>query len=371
MAWARDVLATGEPLVVNEYAYGKTVCGEERRFDIRITRVNGCLSWTWRDVTERCVAAQKLVESEEKYRLLAQNSSDIVLLSDASGKTRWVSPSVERELGWAVGELLGRPPSVLFVSPFEDYERHRDSLCSPDSTASMRAILKSKDGSPHWVEVHSSAHAAPNGFVSGVVSSVRIIDEQVEAERKLEARARRDELTHLANRKELLDHLCSLEKRRQRTGKGMAVLFVDVDNFKKINDDYGHAAGDSVLRQVAERLRSCLRTGDDIAARLGGDEMVVVLEGTHSQEDAVAVAEKIRRSVSTPILVEGRKIEATVSIGVTPWFPSKHPSDILSVADKAMYKAKWLGRGQVVRMLTPTPLDIGPFRHAPGVRPLS
>lgn len=164
----------------------------------------------------------------------------------------------------------------------------------------------------------------------------------------LEHRARTDELTKLLNRRAAFEQIEDLRGKTPRTGGDIAILFVDFDKFKDINDAYGHAAGDEVLRVTADRLRSCLRHSDDLGARVGGDEMLVVLHGVHGMKDAAAIAEKLRRSAAAPVRFDGTSIEATVSVGVALARAEESTDALVSRADAAMYEAKQRGRNQVI-----------------------
>jgi diguanylate cyclase (GGDEF)-like protein/PAS domain S-box-containing protein len=352
MAWGRDVYHSKEPLIINDYAHCKVFYGEEERYDIRISSIDGAISWTWRNVTERHRAAQKLIESEEKYRLLARNSSDVVILSDQSDKIKWVSPSVTKMLGWDVQDWVGRREEDFVVQAEGEgavyLGRRRVAECRNGNTVVARERVRGINGDQHWVEVHSGPYLDGKGQFSGVVSSMRVIDSQVEAEERLLIKARTDELTNLLNRKEALIQLEVLKGQAARTGCRNAVLFVDLDNFKRINDQYGHACGDAVLRAVADRIRSSLRTQDDIGARIGGDEMLAVLHGLHDFGDAKTVAEKLRAKIAEPIMAEGVVIQATASIGVVLSEDHEDLSKLVERADGAMYQAKAHGRNQVI-----------------------
>jgi len=164
----------------------------------------------------------------------------------------------------------------------------------------------------------------------------------------LERKARTDELTTLLNRRGVFEKLEDLRGKTPRTGRDIAVLFVDFDKFKEVNDIHGHAAGDEVLRATAEKLRACLRNSDDLGARVGGDEMMIVLHGVHGIDDAVSVAEKLRRSAATPVRFDGNSIEATVSVGVALARRGESTDALVARADTAMYEAKQSGRNQVV-----------------------
>ena len=164
----------------------------------------------------------------------------------------------------------------------------------------------------------------------------------------LEQRVRTDELTKLLNRRGMLEKRQDLRDKTPRTGRNLAVLFVDFDKFKDVNDTYGHAAGDEVPRATADRIRACLRHSDDLGARVGGDEMMIVLHGVHGINDAVGVAEKLRRSAAAPVHYDGVSVVATVSIGVTLARPDESTDALVARADAAMYEAKQHGRNQVI-----------------------
>lgn len=350
LAWLRDVLSTGDPLSINDYAYGEVLCGEERRFDIQIARVDGCLSLTWRDVTERFNAVRKTAESEERYRLIAQNSSDVIVLTDNDKIVRWISPSVTPILGWDFRDWVGRHCTDFLVNQKEtdDFDKHSVSVTKNGQPERFRKQIRSSDGAVHWVEAHSGPYISASGRAGGVVTSFRTIDSQVSMENELVRLAKIDELTKLLSRREGLDQLKHLQTQAERTGELLAVLFVDLDGFKSINDTYGHSSGDDVLRSIGKRVHSCLRTGDDVGVRVGGDEMLVVLRGVHGLEDALSIAEKLRRKVSEPIMSQKNLICATVSIGVSISQPDENVEVLISRADEAMYQAKTKGRDQVV-----------------------
>lgn len=186
------------------------------------------------------------------------------------------------------------------------------------------------------------------GQREGVVADFHLIDEQVAMEQELERRARTDELTSLLNRREVFERIEAYAGKHQRTGQAIAVLFCDMDKFKTVNDTHGHAAGDEVLRVMADRIRHCLRSTDDLGARVGGDELLVVLHGVQDLAGAVAVAEKLRASAAEPIPVPGGEINTTVSIGVTLARPGEKTGALVARADDAMYRAKQTGRNQVI-----------------------
>ena len=357
MAMARDAHESGEPLVVNNYPFALEIYGQERRFDIRAVRIDDEILWTWRDVTERHLAAKRLAASEERYRLLAENSSDVVTRIRL-GTIQWISPSVTPTFGYTVEECTGRLASDFL----EDNDR---ATCAGymkqlevGRHVRARKIVRAKDGTRHWIETHASPYFDSGGKVDGLVATSRIVDAQVAAEQLLEHRARTDELTELLTRKEALNRIEILGAKTRRSGSELAVLFCDLDRFKEINDIHGHAAGDEVLRVTASRLREVLRTSDDLAARIGGDELLVVLHGVRDMDDAVSIAEKLRGAAAQPVSTATGPVTATLSIGVTLAHPDESTDEFVARADTAMYQAKQSGRNRVV-----------PFNGQPALSP--
>ena len=347
MAMARDAYESGEPLVADNFAFSLEIYGSERRFDIRAVRIDELIVWTWRDVTERHLAAKRLADSEERFRLLAENSSDVVTRI-RHGSILWISPSVKTTFGWEVDDCVGRRMTDIIETA--DRPQCAAYMAQIESGRAVRArkIVRCKDGSLHWIETHASPYLDANGRPDGFVATSRIVDEQVRAEEQLAHRARTDELTQLLNRKEVLSRIQTLSGQSRRTGHELAVLFCDIDRFKDINDTHGHAAGDEVLRAMAERLRQTLRTSDDLAARMGGDELLVVLHGVQDLANAAEIAEKLRVAATEPVAIPGGHVHATLSIGATLAHKGESTDALVARADSAMYRAKQGGRNRVV-----------------------
>jgi diguanylate cyclase (GGDEF)-like protein/PAS domain S-box-containing protein len=288
----------------------------------------------------------KLEQSESRYRLLVENATDAVAHA-RDGKILWVSPGVADMLGWQPIDWVGRGVND-YVHP-DDLHLVLDGRTHLDDgpPATLRFRMRAQDGRYHWVETHVRPYVDQHGQVDGDAVSFRVVDSEVAAERELERRARYDELTGLLNRKEALDRLEQLRGRAFRVGHEVAILFCDLDRFKDINDRYGHAAGDELLRVTAGRLRSNTRQCD-LVARLGGDELLVVLDGVHDLDEAKRVAEKLRRQVAEPIAFGDQRLAATVSVGVTVARPVEHVDVVIARADAALYEAKHSGRDQVI-----------------------
>ena len=341
---------TGRPTAVDDFPFPMED-GEVHRMDIRAVPADEWVSFAWRDNSERYAAMERIAASEERFRLLAENSLDVVVRLDANDKVVWVSPSVTTILGWGVHEVIGRYGFDFLATEEtrQQYRRDKAWVFAGRGTVS-RSEVRSKTGEVHWMETHWSPFRMPDGRIDGVIVSMRVIDAEIVAERALERRARIDDLTGLLNRKELMDRLDGLVAGGERD---FAVLWCDIDRFKEINDIRGHAAGDAVLEALGERIRGCLQTPDDLGGRIGGDELMVVLRGVNDLHAATQAAERLRCAAAEPIPFEGGTIVASLSIGVTLALHDEGVDAILARADDAMYKAKEQGRNRVVALAAP------------------
>lgn len=284
------------------------------------------------------------------FRHLPDSIADaVVWLRD--GVVLWASPSLASTIGWTPDTWLGSSYTT-FTHP-EDRDRVTaawDRL-DGDGSALHRFRVRSPDGRYHWVEGHAHCYVDGDGHRDGVIETLRPIDSIVKAEQELERRAKLDPLTGLLNRAEIMHRLEAARSHPRRTGEGMAVLFCDIDRLKPINDTFGHEAGDELIRIVAHRIQASVRTGD-LAARVGGDEFLVLLTGISGLEDAVAAAEKIRSGVSAPISIDGHTVHPSLSIGIAIVDPTADISDLVRNADSAMYAAK-RGHDDGIRVATP------------------
>jgi len=280
--------------------------------------------------------------SADRYRLLLLNSPDLVVHVDR-GRGAWVSPSVVSILGGDEREWLDlrvydrvHPDDRLLLA-----DMGRCVLYGGSAMGRLR--VRGSDGEYRWLEVHVKRFLDGNGSSNGMLASCRPADEVVRTEDALRRIASSDELTGLPNRRELLQWF----SRGSSTGGGVAALFCDVDRFKVVNDTYGHAAGDAVLRVLAQRLSSLVRDGD-VVARIGGDELLVLLDGVADLGAAMRLATDIGAAASLPIVIDGAVLQVTLSIGVTMMSPTDGMETLLERADRAMYRAKQFGRNRVV-----------------------
>ncbi|MGI9186654.1 MAG: diguanylate cyclase [Gaiellales bacterium] len=342
-----QVCETGEPATLEAFHYSNPVTGTDRHYDTRVVRVAGDrLSVTWRDVTDQHRAAQRLALSEQRFRLLAEHANDVIQLT-RDGLLVWVSPSLGKVLGWCAEEWL---------------HRGFDEFVHPDDLAAMVACqeqvdsgetkmidlrVRHRDGAYHWVQVSASPFFDADGRRDGIVSSFRIVDEQVAAREALAHQARYDELTGVLKRNAVLEYLDDLDGGEEPATGSIALLFIDLDSFKAVNDSRGHAAGDLLLRAIAQRLEGGVRT-QDVVARLGGDEFLVVLQDIDEPSEAVDIADHLRRVCAQPVATPAGAVATTLSVGVVVRRASESSDALIMRADQAMYAAKRTGRDQTV-----------------------
>ncbi len=288
--------------------------------------------------------------SETRFRSLVQHSNDLITILDGADTIRYVSPAITRVFGFEPMALEGRALRELVhtddVVPMLGFLTDASKPGARPATSSWR--MRSASGS--WCRVENVAvNLLDNETVGGLVLTTRDVTHRVALEEQLVHRAFHDELTGLANRALFTNRVEQALLRGSRNALRTAVLFIDLDDFKEINDSLGHAAGDALLTQSADRLRACLRAGDT-AARLGGDEFAVLLEGcTDDGEEAMHVAERIANAFAHPFALEEREAFATASIGVVVSRGTENGEDLLRNADLAMYLAKKRGKARVER----------------------
>ncbi len=278
-------------------------------------------------------------------------SLDMISIAGFDGCFKSVSPAFERSLGYRPEELVGRP-FLDFVHPDdrEMTEREAVSLSDGITTVQFQNRYFAKDGVVHWME-WTSIPLPDEGLIYGVA---RDITERKMLEQELERLSQHDSLTGLFNRHRFEEELRRQLAYTRRYGKGGALLMIDLDRFKQINDEHGHAAGDRALCHVAQLLSDNLRASDMVArdvdpmvARLGGDEFVALLPEADGA-GAAAAAERLAAAVGdAPLVADGRTVELRVSIGVATFDADGVPGEqeLLAAADRAMYLAKASGGG--------------------------
>ena len=295
-------------------------------------------------LVESLTSAQEKQRSAARFETLVQSGSDLIMLVEATGRVRYASPSCSRLLRVGAEELTGTP--LLERVHADDVARLADHLSRTFEGRKGGAVevrLQAAAGSWQWVETLASTPRADEDGVRCVVLTSRDVSERKELEEQLTAQALHDPLTGLANRRLFSDRVTHALAQR---GPGeVAVLFLDLDDCKVVNDSLGHGAGDELLVTVAQRLLSQVRSGDTVA-RLGGDEFAVLLEQDVVSGRAERVAERLIEELHTPVVLGSTELRTRVSIGIAPARSGDTVEDVLRNADLAMYMAKGAGKGR-------------------------
>jgi diguanylate cyclase (GGDEF)-like protein/PAS domain S-box-containing protein len=291
--------------------------------------------------------AEALAKGEEHFRSLVQNSSDVISLIDAGGRIQYQSASVERILGYGEGRLIGTLFGDL-VHPEDRLQLLRkieEAMNIPGPPIAVECRLRREDESYCPAEV-TITNLLDLPAVRGLVLNTRDVSERKALEEKLTHQAFHDSLTNLPNRAAFrvnLDHALHLDAERR-----IAVLFLDLDDFKSVNDTLGHDVGDQLLTAVGARIASTLRPGDTVA-RLGGDEFAVLLRNMEDERTATRVADRITRQLAAPFSIGGKSLTIQASIGIAGLVSGQEAADdLIRNADVAMYIAKSKGKARFI-----------------------
>jgi diguanylate cyclase (GGDEF)-like protein/PAS domain S-box-containing protein len=307
----------------------------------RIEGVANVRVWSFRDVTARYAAEAALRESEIRYRLLFEQNAAGVCVTRRDGTIIDANTTFAQMLGYRRADLLGRKLSELYARGVE-LDELVTMLVDATTLNSIEVELRRADGTPIWVLQNLVLVGERSTEV--IHATVVDISDRKRAEEQIEFHAYHDVLTHLPNRKLFSDRLRQSLTRARRAAKPLAVMFIDIDHFKTVNDTLGHTAGDELLLEMSRRLRRCVRD-DDTVARLGGDEFTIILSELAHAEDAVQVANKVLEAVAVPLVISSMPIEVSASIGIALYPVDGHdPETLLRNADSAMYRAKESGR---------------------------
>ena len=283
--------------------------------------------------------------NDEAFRALVQHLQDIITVHDTQGITLYESPSTSRLLGYPPGALVGRIPF--------------DSIHPKDLARTREAFAKLLNGEPpkapvefrfrhakgHWIYLEALGNNLLNHpGIRGVVITSRDVTERQKAEKRAQYVSQHDALTGLPNRLLMQDRLRQAMIQARRGGGVVALMFIDLDRFKTVNDSFGRVIGDALLKQVAERLRNCLRDTDTVA-RLGGDEFIIMIPDAATAQVVGEVAQRVLSEVSLPFSDGEQEMYVSASIGIS-LFPrdGSDPDELVKHADRAMYSAKDSGR---------------------------
>lgn len=285
-------------------------------------------------------------QNEARFRSLVQHSSDVILVVDPDGTIRYVSPSASRVLRYDPDRLLGLPLPSLLVA--EERDRVSQVLREAGQPGALPAPVTLGFRQPDGSSLQTEAVATDlmgDPTVRGIVLNIRDVSERHRLEHDLRHQALHDSLTGLANRALFRDRVSHALALARRQGRDITVIYLDLDDFKKVNDSLGHAEGDRLLAAVAERFKGCARVTDTVA-RLGGDEFAVLVEDGRGNEGAAALVERLRDALQLPFRLTSTEVNVSASFGVATSGGEDSADDVLRNADLAMYTAKRQGKGR-------------------------
>lgn len=293
------------------------------------------------DITEEMAVDEQLRLSA----LVFEHASEGTIITDAANKIMSVNPAFTTITGYSPEEVIGKDPSMLYASDQDDaYLLEMARTLQEEGTWQGELVNQRKNGELYTEWLSVNVLRDDKGKIKRYIGVFSDITKAKKAQDTIAHQAAYDHLTSLPNRGLTLDRLSQLLLFSRRNDRMLAVLFMDLDHFKLINDSMGHAAGDELLVQTAQRIKSVLRDSDSVG-RLGGDEFIVLLSDLNGIDDIVSIANKIQEVVRQPVLIAGQTLQATLSIGITVYpMDADNPETMLMNADGALYEAKRKGR---------------------------
>jgi diguanylate cyclase (GGDEF)-like protein/PAS domain S-box-containing protein len=313
-------------------------------------------------------ANTNLQTSEQQHRLLADNALDVITLLDERHQITYISPSIEQLRGWTPHEAISQPlweqMKAMSWQELQQILKHIEQARQankPLPRFRLELELTHKDSGWVWADATISCMVSDDNLHVATLMVYRSINEQKKTEGQLRLQANTDELTGLLNRRAMLvhtnellsrfnhNHLNEKQPNRHSPREIPALLFCDLDLFKTINDSFGHAVGDAVLQITAQRIRNMIRE-QDTAARIGGDELVVILNGVCHITAALNIATKIQQAIAEPIVLENQRVSITASMGIALARAGEDSQSLIARADQGMYEAKRSGRGRIIQI---------------------
>jgi diguanylate cyclase (GGDEF)-like protein/PAS domain S-box-containing protein len=299
------------------------------------------------DMSDHSAMEERLRISEQNFRRMFDNMQDVYYRTDALGVVQMVGPGVRRVLGYEPEEIMGRTAESYYPRS-SDRDAFKKVIQEKGEAADFPGQMVRKDGQVIDISISSHAMHDENGQFCGIEGIYRDVTQRKNLERALQRLATTDSLTGISNRRDFMEKALQAFQLAQRYQQTLALLMLDLDHFKSINDRHGHTAGDEALVNFAHMVKSLLRESD-LFGRLGGEEFCVVMQSARSQE-AKLLAQRIRDHLENFVFqdVAGQDFRVTVSIGITfNRTEDKHIQKLIERADKALYQAKRDGRNRV------------------------
>jgi len=297
------------------------------------------------NITDRKLMEEELIRRKELYRIITEHASDFIAVVDPQGKLTYVSPSHQTLLGHDLEELKHK--TMFDLVPEEDRLPVEEALRKANlEKKPFQTEFRLLTGEGSWIHTETKCSPIPgnDGKIRGIALAMRDITERKKSEQMIYHMAFHDALTDLPNRRLFMDRMRKETSRAKRLGSRLAVLFLDLDRFKLINDSFGHEAGDLLLMEAARRIKACVRE-NDIVARFGGDEFAVLITDLKNREEAEHIAQNIQMRIQEPLETGEQSRRVSCSIGAA-LFPEdgKEPDELLKRADIALYCMKEMGR---------------------------
>ena len=293
------------------------------------------------DISELAATEEALASSEVRFRDFADQAADFIFrfrVAEPAG-FEYASPAAEQLTGHTAEELLADPSIIQRVLPDEEAARVAKHDWTSDRHHSIEFSIVRADGARRWVQMRATSHLGVDGTIETVDGIVRDLTAQRARQDELLHQALHDSLTGLPNRALLYERLEHSLRRNDRVPGSPVVLFLDLDDFKPVNDRFGHAAGDDALVEIGRRLTAAVRPGDTVA-RLGGDEFLVLCDDVREEADLDGIAERIRTVVAEPIELSSGVVDVSTSIGCSRAGAGDTADEMVRRADLAMYEDK-------------------------------
>ncbi|MGI9027087.1 MAG: diguanylate cyclase domain-containing protein [Burkholderiaceae bacterium] len=305
--------------------------------------VRGLYAFT-HDVTERKIAELQLAESEKRLVTITENLPAMICYVDATGRFRFANRGFEKWFLRPMNEIVGRTFAELMPTELAAQYGAQFGRGLKGETGEYELEIPIAGKRNRWLRSTFVPDVdEETGVVKGVYGMIHNVTAAKEAEQRLTRLAQFDTLTGIPNRHQFNEKLNRALLAAERDDTPLALMFLDIDHFKQINDRYGHGGGDALLKEFAQRLAECMRPTDAVA-RLAGDEFVVLLEGLHSEDEPQFIARKIIAAVQKPFMIEGHHMRVTTSIGIAMRVFEIEVSMLMKRADEALYEAKRAGR---------------------------